>query len=102
MFRSEGFRLVGDKGKKVPKLGFENLKLSVSLTLQMTLSFDPNTKKWIMPSKGFNLKVLSFKGPYGINRRCVWLLLWVFIVLRNNCTLWTHVAAAWWARFCRS
>jgi hypothetical protein len=71
MFRSEGFRLVGDKGKKVPKLGFENLKLSVSLTLQMTLSFDPNTKKWIMPSKGFNLKVLSFKGPYGINRRCV-------------------------------
>lgn len=68
-FRAEGFKLAGDKGKKIPKLAFENLKLAVSLTLQMTLSFDTNTKKWLLPSKGFNLRILSFKGPYGINRR---------------------------------
>ena len=68
-FRIENFKLVGDKGKKIPKLQFENLKLAVSLQLHMTLSFDINTKKWLLPSKGFHLKILSFKGPYGINRR---------------------------------
>lgn len=67
--RSEGFRLNGDKGNRVPKLNFDNLKLSVSLTLQVVLSFDPNSKKWLLPAKNFTLRILTFKGPYGINSR---------------------------------
>jgi hypothetical protein len=74
-FRVEGFKLAGDKGKNIPKFQFENLKLAISLNLSMVLSFDPNTKKWSLPAKNFNLKILSFKGPYGISRRYAQLVL---------------------------
>lgn len=80
-FRAEGFKLAGDRGKNVPKLAFDNLKLAVSLTLNMVLSFDPNTKKWLLPAKGFNLRILSFKGPYGINRRYVDFACFLFVCI---------------------
>ena len=65
--------LCTSQGKKVPKLSFDNLRLAVALTLQVTLTFDHVTKKWLLPSKNFNLRILSFKGPYGINRRYAFL-----------------------------
>lgn len=67
--RIESFKLTGDKGTKVPGIRFDNLKLTVSLSLGMVLSFDTATKKWALPANKFDLKILSFKGPYGLNRR---------------------------------
>lgn len=68
-FQTEGFKLAGDKGKNVPKLQFSSLGITLALSLNMNIGFDIKTLKWLLPSKAFELKILSFKGPYGINRR---------------------------------
>lgn len=65
----EGFKLAGDKGKSIPKLKFENLKVSLGLSCRVTFVYDDIKAQWTC--KTFNLKLLSFKGPYGITRGIV-------------------------------
>jgi hypothetical protein len=38
--KAQGFRLAGDKGMKVPKLKFDNLKVSLSLGCKLCFSYD--------------------------------------------------------------
>jgi len=71
----EGFKLKGDRGTKVPKLNFENLKLQVGLTLTMKITYDMEKQCWSLPANRFNLKIISFKGPYGLNRSIVGMVL---------------------------
>lgn len=71
----EGFKLHGDRGSKVPKLAFENLKLHVGLTLAMKITYDMEKQSWSLPANRFNLKIISFKGPYGLNRSIVGMVL---------------------------
>lgn len=71
----EGFKLHGDRGSKVPKLAFENLKLHVGLTLAMKITYDMQKQCWSLPANRFNLKIISFKGPYGLNRSIVGMVL---------------------------
>jgi len=71
----EGFKLHGDRGSKVPKLTFENLKLHVGLTLAMKITYDMEKQSWSLPANRFNLKIISFKGPYGLNRSIVGMVL---------------------------
>jgi len=71
----EGFKLHGDRGSKVPKLAFENLKLHVGLTLSMKITYDMEKQSWSLPANRFNLKIISFKGPYGLNRSIVGMVL---------------------------
>ena len=71
----EGFKLHGDRGSKVPKLAFENLKLQVGLTLAMKITYDMEKQSWSLPANRFNLKIISFKGPYGLNRSIVGMVL---------------------------
>ncbi|KAJ1400243.1 hypothetical protein B484DRAFT_243498 [Ochromonadaceae sp. CCMP2298] len=74
----ESFRLVGDRGRGVPKLNFDSLRIRLSLSLSLCLTFDKK-KGWQLPASGFDLKILSFKGPYGINRYTLYICLCICI-----------------------
>ena len=65
----EGFKLAGDKGKGVPKLAFDVINITVAFSLSMRLHYDMKAAKWCLPRSDMQLKILSFKGPYGLNRR---------------------------------
>lgn len=71
----EGFRLAGDKGKGVPKLNFSQIKVTIGFTADIVLKFNHKLNKWEINSKDFKINVVSFKGPYGINRSIVGLVL---------------------------
>jgi hypothetical protein len=71
----EGFRLAGDKGKGVPKLNFSQIKVTIGFTADVVLKFNHKLSKWEINSKDFKINVVSFKGPYGINRSIVGLVL---------------------------
>ncbi len=55
----------------VPPLSFDSLKITVALNVSICISFDARLSKWVMEKKHFSLEIISFKGPYGINRRLV-------------------------------
>lgn len=65
----EGFKLVGEKGKSIPKLNFDSLKITIAFEANITLFYDMKLSRWTTDSKHFHIKILSFKGPYGLNRR---------------------------------
>ncbi len=67
----EGFKLVGDKGKGVPKISFDNLNITVAFSVMLKLSYDQVSNQWRLPKSDLILKIISFKGPYGLNRRYV-------------------------------
>lgn len=67
-FSAMGFKLAGDKGKKVPKLNFENLAVKAALSLKMTIRFNMQKQKWVAPGQDFQIKIISFRGPYGLSR----------------------------------
>lgn len=71
----EKFRLVGDKGKGIPKLSFDILKITISFNLSIIFVYNPKLKKWELNPKDFLLSIVSFKGPYGLNRSIVSLVL---------------------------
>lgn len=65
----EGFELVGDKGKRVPNIKFNNLQVSMAFTVDILMSFDVQACKWDIDPKNFKLAIVAFKGPYGLNKR---------------------------------
>eukprot|EP01038_Epipyxis_sp_PR26KG_P004366 gene4366-6177_t len=67
----EGFKLAGDRGKGVPKLKLDSLHVTIGLIVVLSLSFDMKTNKWICHSKNFKIDIVSFKGPYGLSRSIV-------------------------------
>ena len=67
--KAQDFKLVGDKGKGVPKINFDKLKITVGLSAHLRLSYDIDRGKW--RASQFKISILSFKGPYGLNRRYV-------------------------------
>ena len=68
----ESFKLNGDKGSGVPKLSLENLKITLCLRIRLLVSFDAMSKSWKCTSvNGIKLKLISFKGPYGLPRTVV-------------------------------
>jgi hypothetical protein len=71
----EGFRLAADKGKGVPKLNFSQIKVTIGFTAEILLKFNHKLNKWEINSKDFKINVVSFKGPYGMNRSIVGLVL---------------------------
>jgi hypothetical protein len=70
----EGFKLMGDKGKNIPKLKFDVLKITIAFSFSAILQFHTKTNKWILDAKDFALSIISFKGPYGLNRSIVGLI----------------------------
>lgn len=64
----EGFKLAGDRGKGIPKLNLSTVTVTLVLTVSMIVDFNPKTCKWNATSKNFIIKLLSFKGPYGISK----------------------------------
>ena len=70
------FKLAGDKGKGIPKIEMESIKLSIVLIVTITIHFDARKNKWIINSnKNFDIKLISFKGPYGLSKSVVSLIL---------------------------
>jgi hypothetical protein len=68
--RVDGFKLAGDKGKRIPKFKFDEMKVLVSLRASIFIHYEVNTSKWIVKNpKNFKIELLSFKGPYGITQR---------------------------------
>jgi hypothetical protein len=66
------FKLNGDKGSGVPKLSLDSLRVTLTVRLSIVLDFDPVTKRWSCNStSGLKLKLLTFKGPYGLSRTLV-------------------------------
>lgn len=70
-FMIGGFKLKAEAGTGLPSLSFEWLRIEMSIKISLTLTFDFKTIAWISSPENFNISVLSFKGPYGINRRVV-------------------------------
>eukprot|EP01035_Chromulina_nebulosa_P017380 gene17380-22928_t len=75
ILKADGFKLAGDKGKRIPKLRMESLKVTVSLTASLIISYDIKSSTWISNPKDFKLELLSFKGPYGITKSMVGIML---------------------------
>lgn len=71
LFKVEAFKLVGDSGKRIPKIQFDNLILQLSLSITIVLEYDVAASKWTTTPQQFKIQVLSFKGPYGLNRSIV-------------------------------
>ena len=85
------FKLAGDKGKGVPKINFDSLKVTIAVTVRMSLAFDVKAQLWTCPPRNFRIEVISFKGPYGINRRCADLPIG-FVIISHSLS-----CPAWWA-----
>jgi hypothetical protein len=65
----EGFKLAGDRGSGVPKLAFDSISITIAFSVSVRLYYDLKKQKWMLPKTDFSLKIISFKGPYGLNRR---------------------------------
>ena len=82
--KADAFKLAGDKGKNVPKFTFDSIKVTVCVRILITIIFDTKTSKWTTNSKGFKIELLSFRGPYGINKSMVSATLAVIIPSIRN------------------
>lgn len=67
----DNFKLAGDRGKGVPKISLESTKVTVCVKVHMTIKFNVKANKWTTSPKDFRIELLSFKGPYGINKSIV-------------------------------
>lgn len=85
-FKADRFRLAGDKGMGVPKLRFNELKLTLEVTVDVTLTFEERvglknnanasssssssseSGEWKLPGRDFQVKLLDLKAPFGITR----------------------------------
>lgn len=68
--RVDGFKLAGDKGKRIPKFKFDEMKVLVSLRASIIIHYEVSISKWVIKNpKNFKIELLSFKGPYGISQR---------------------------------
>ena len=65
------FKLKGDKGKGVPSLSFDTIKVTTVLRVTAMLSFDMERKKWVCGSENFSIDMLYFRGPFGIRQSLV-------------------------------
>lgn len=65
----EGFKLAGDSGTGVPKLKLDSVLVTIGLHVSIALDFNIAQRKWFTTPKNFRLEILSFKGPYGLNKR---------------------------------
>ena len=65
------FKLKGDKGKGVPSLSFDTIKVTTVLRVTAMLSFDMNRRKWLCDSDNFSIDMLYFRGPFGIRQSLV-------------------------------
>jgi hypothetical protein len=71
----EGFKLAGDKGKSIPKLKFDTLMVTIAFNFSCCLQYSVEKSKWFIDPKLFQVNILSFKGPYGLNRSIVALVI---------------------------
>ena len=74
--QATGFKLYGEKGKNIPRLSFDKLKVRLSVNSEIIMRYDVIKTIWI--SDVFHFKVLSFKGPYGLSKSLVSTLLSLF------------------------
>jgi len=74
--QATGFKLLGEKGKNIPRLSFDKLKVRLSVNSEIIMRYDVIKASWI--SDVFHFKVLSFKGPYGLTKSLVSTLLSLF------------------------
>jgi hypothetical protein len=83
----DNFKLRGDTGKGVPPLTFERLEIAVTVAVTIILTFNEDTKSWSSPSDQFKVNIISFKGPFGINRSVVSTVLTVAIPIVKHLLL---------------
>lgn len=69
--KAEGFRLVGDKGLRVPPIRLASVSVTAVVRVGISLVFNARTKKWSSSAKQFRVELLSFKGPVGLGRTIV-------------------------------
>jgi len=69
--KADGFKLAGDKGKGVPKIKLSELKITLQIKVEITLTFDSASKQWKTSAKDFVITLLAFRGPFGISRTLV-------------------------------
>ena len=69
--KAEGFRLVGDKGMRVPKIKLASVSVTAVVRVGVSLVFNSRTKKWASSAQQFKVELLSFKGPVGLGRTIV-------------------------------
>lgn len=65
------FKLKGDKGKGVPSLSFDTIKVTTVLRVTAMLSFDMEKRKWVCGADNFSIDMLYFRGPFGIRQSLV-------------------------------
>lgn len=65
----DGFKMVGDRGKSIPKLKMETVKVTLTLRISFCFNFDVKSNSWKSSPKTFKLDLINFRGPYGISKR---------------------------------
>ncbi len=69
--KAEGFRLVGDKGLRVPKIRLASVSVTAVVRVGLSLVFNTRSQRWTSTAKQFTVELLSFKGPAGLGRTIV-------------------------------
>lgn len=67
----DNFKMRGDKGMKIPRLSFRQLKITAVVKVQISLNFNLRKNVWEAPSKLFKIEMLSFKGPFGTRKSLI-------------------------------
>lgn len=105
-FKLDAFKLAGDRGKGVPKLSLESVKVTATVRVHINLVFNTQLGTWNAAppvdngtegettgatkattgfgSKGFLIELLSFRGPMGLRRGMVSATLAVIIPTLKN------------------
>ena len=67
----ESFKLRCDAGTGVPDISLDEVTLSVVVAMKVTMVFNYQQCCWGLLPGNFKLELISFKGPYGLNKSIV-------------------------------
>ena len=82
-----GLKLKGEADSGVPTIKLKSAKITMSLRLIAGAIFDVQQNKWTTSGKQFGLQLVAFRGPFGLGRQTVGLLLALLEPgIRNNFT----------------
>jgi hypothetical protein len=71
-FKIDHFKSAGDKGKNVPRTTLAEVKVRLSLIVNVLLYFDTGKKVWCCDGgDDFRMELLKFRGPFGTGKNMV-------------------------------
>ena len=79
-----GFKLKGDRGKGVPRIFLDSVKVTVTLRVTIMLTYHVKSKQWVSSAQNFKVEMIKFKGPFGLSRSVVAGVLSIVVPMLRN------------------